>query len=79
MTAFFQWHINLRGLFNANAIRLEEQQWCYLTHSWEVKEGSYLSQGYLPEIERNSSTGVQTRLLRFQQFNHYTTRTPPAF
>ena len=25
-------------LFNAKAILLEEQWWCYLTHSWEEKE-----------------------------------------
>ena len=27
---------------------------------------SYLSQGYLPKSERNSATGVQTRVLRFR-------------
>ena len=45
-------------LFNANVI--------LVTHS------SYLSQGYLPESDRNSATGIRTR------FNHYTTRTPPC-
>ena len=34
------------GLFNAKAIHLEEQQWYYLTHSWEDKGGSYISQGF---------------------------------
>ena len=28
------WHINLRGLFNAKAILVEEKQWYYSTHSW---------------------------------------------
>ena len=39
------------------------------------------SQGHLPENERNSATGVQTRLLRFHSpsLNHYTTRTPLLF
>ncbi len=33
------WHINHCRLFNAKAILLflEEQWWCYLTHSWEDK------------------------------------------
>ena len=30
-----QWHINIRDLFNAKAILLEEQYLYYLTHSWE--------------------------------------------
>ena len=44
---FVQWCVNLRRLFNAQAILEEEQQWCYLTHSWwvgEDKGGSNLSQ-----------------------------------
>ena len=52
-------------LFNAKAIRLEEQQWCYLTHSWEDKGVHAFSQGYLSESESNSANGVRTRLLRF--------------
>ena len=28
------WHINLRGLFNAKAILVEEQELYYLIHSW---------------------------------------------
>ena len=53
-------------LFNAKAILLEEQLWYYLTHSWEDKGGSYLSQGYLSESEHNSATEVRTRVLRFR-------------
>ena len=49
------------GYFNAKAILLEEQWWCYLTHSWEDNGGSYLSQEYLSESERNSATGVRTK------------------
>ena len=30
---FVQWHINHRGLLNAKAIILEEQQWYYLTNN----------------------------------------------
>ena len=33
---FVLWHINLHGLFNTNAI-LVEQLWYYLTHNWENK------------------------------------------
>ena len=52
-------------LFNAKASFLEEQQWYYLTNSWEDRWTSYLSQGHLTESERNIVIGVQTRLLRF--------------
>ena len=39
----------------------------YLFNPWlGGKGGSYLSQGYLPESERNSATGVRTRILRFR-------------
>ena len=38
----------------------------YLTHSWEDKGVSNLSQGYLLESERNSAIGVQTHLLQFR-------------
>ena len=37
-----------------------------LTHIWEDKGVHTFSQGYLPESERNNSTEVQTRLLRFR-------------
>ena len=53
-------------LFNAKAILLEEQSWYYLTHSWKDKGVHTFPQGYLPKSERNSATGVQTRLLRFR-------------
>ena len=29
---FVKWHINLRGLFNAKAIHIEEQQYYYLAY-----------------------------------------------
>ena len=62
----FKWCISLRRLFNADAkaILVEEQLWYYLTHSWKNKGVLYLSQRYLSESERNSATGVWTRLHR---------------
>ena len=57
---------NIRWLFNDKAILLEEQQLCYLTHSLEDKGVHTFSQGYLSESERNSTTRVRTRLLRFR-------------
>ena len=42
--------MNLHGLFNTKFIRLEEQWWYCLTHSWEDKKGSYLFQGYLSKV-----------------------------
>ena len=53
-------------LFNAKAILLEEQYWYYLTHSSKDNGFFNFSQGYLLESERNSATGVRTRLLRFR-------------
>ena len=32
---FIEWHINLHELSNAKVILVKEQQWYYLTHSWE--------------------------------------------
>ena len=41
------------------------------------KGASYFSQGYLPESERNSPTGLRTHYnSAVHRFNHYTTRTP---
>ena len=69
---FIQWHIKLCGLFNAKAILLEEQQWCYLTHSWESKcicpKVNIIARLEF-ELAHYDSTG--------QRFNHYTMRTPP--
>ena len=59
---FVKWYVNHRGLFDAKVILLEEQQCCYLTHSWEDKGiHSFPTQEYLFESECNSATGVWTR------------------
>ena len=34
---FSERHINLRGLFNARFIFVEEQKWYYLIHSWVIR------------------------------------------
>ena len=47
---FVEWHINLCRLFNANAILLEEQQWYYLTHSWEDKGVHTFPKGICPKV-----------------------------
>ena len=54
------------NLFNAKAILLEEQKWYDLTHSWEDKGVHTFPKGILPESERNSVTGVRTRVQRFR-------------
>ena len=53
-------------LFNAKAILLEEQLWYYLTHSCEDKGVHTFPKEYLCESERNSATGVRTRVLWFR-------------
>ena len=38
------------GLFDPKAIFLEEQQWCYLTHSWEDKGVYTFPKGICPKV-----------------------------
>ena len=47
---------HLSGLFTGKAILVEEQQWYYLTHSWEDK-GAHAKTDY-SESENNNATGV---------------------
>ena len=53
------------GYFMPKILSLKNSSGIIQPIRWEDKGGSYLSQGYLPESERNSATGVRTRLLRF--------------
>ena len=41
--SFFWWYISLFRLFNAKGTHLEEQEWYYLTYSWEDKGGVHTS------------------------------------
>ena len=66
-------------LFNAKAIILEEQQWCYLTHSWEDKGIHTFSKGIYPKV--NVIAWLEFELAYYdstvQPFHHYTMRNPP--
>ena len=66
-------------LFNAKAILLEEQQWYYLTHSWEDKGVHTFPKGICPKV--NVIARLEYELAYYDSavhhFNHYTTRTPP--
>ena len=77
---FVEWHINLRGLFNTKAILREEQQWWYLTHSWEDKGVHTFPKGICPKL--NVIAWLEFKLAYYdsadQCFNHYITRAPPA-
>ena len=44
------WFGFFRGLFYAKAILLEEQQWYYLTHSWEDKLVHTFPKGICPKV-----------------------------
>ena len=46
---FAQWHINLRGLFNAKA-NLVEQWKYYLTHSYRDKGINSFHKGITPKV-----------------------------
>ena len=67
------------GLFNAKAILLEEQLWCYLTHSWEDKGVHTFPKGICPKV--NVIARLEYKLAYYDSavycFNHYTMRTPP--
>ena len=47
-------NINLRGLFNAKAILIEEQKWYSLTHSWGGDKNIRL------QVNLNKAMGVRT-------------------
>ena len=71
--------MNCHGLFNAKAILLEEQQWYYLTHSWEDKGVHTFPRGICPKV--NVKAQLEFELAYYNSavncFNHYTTRTSP--
>ena len=80
------WYLLFNGistlfrLFNAKAILLEEQWWCYLTHSWEDKGVHTFLKGICPKV--NVIARLEYELTYYDsavhRFNHYTTRTPPV-
>ena len=78
---FVQRHINLCGSFNAKAILLVEQQWCYLTHSWEDKGVHTFSKDICPKVIIILRLDFKPAYYdsRVQHFNHYITRTPPRY
>ena len=66
-------------LFNAKAILREEQQWYYLTHSWEDKGVHTFPKGICPKV--NVIVRLEYELAYYHsavhRFNHYTMWTPP--
>ena len=66
-------------LFNAKSILLEEQQWHYLTHSWEDKGVHTFPEGICPKV--NVIARLEYELAFYdsavRRFNHYTTMTTP--
>ena len=72
--------MNLRQLFNAKAILLEEQQWCYLTPSW-LDNGAHI----FPKcvcLKVNVIVQLEFEIAYYdsavQHFNHYTMITPAS-
>ena len=66
-------------LFNANVTLVEEEEWYYLTHSWEDKGVDTFPKGICPKV-------IVIGRLEFElayydsavhRFNRYTTTTPP--
>ena len=79
LVSLFNGISTLFRLFNAKAILLEEQQWYYLTHSWEDKGVHTFPKGICPKV--NVIARLEYELAYYDsavhRFNHYTTRTPP--
>ena len=77
LVSLFNGISTLFRLFNAKAIILEEQQWYYLTHSWEDKRVHTFSKGICPKV--NVIARLEYELAYYDSavhgFNHYTTRT----
>ena len=78
LVSLFNGISTLFRLFNAKAIFLEEQQWYYLTHSWEDKGVHTFPKGICPKV--NVIARLEYELAYYDSavhhFNHYTTRTP---
>ena len=66
-------------LYNAKSILLEEQQWYYLTNSWEDKGVHTCPKGICKK--GNVIARLEYELAYYDsavnRFKHYTTRTPP--
>ena len=71
----------IRGLFNAKVMLLEEQQYCYLTHSWDDKGIHAFSKGICPKGKVIAQLEFEFAYYdsAVQQFNHYNTMTPPIY
>ena len=76
--------VGLISLFNGIStfvgyLMPEEQQWYYLTHSWEDKGVHTFPKGICPKA--NVIAWLEYELAYYNsavhRFNHYTTRTPP--
>ena len=59
-------------LFNAKAILPEEQQWYYLTHSWEDKVAHTFPKGICPKVIARLEYELAYYDSAVQHFNHYT-------
>ena len=79
LVSLFNGISTLNRLFNAKDILLEEQQWYYLTHSWEDKGVHTFPKGICPKV--NVIARLEYELAYYDsavhRFNHYTTKTPP--
>ena len=75
---FVQWHINLPGLCNTEAIILQGQYWYYLTHRWGYK-GLYTFPRSI-SFKKNVIALLEFELIyydvRLHLVSHSTTETP---
>ena len=78
LVSLFNGISTLFRLFNAKAILLEEQEWYYLTHSWEDKGVHTFPKGIWPKM--NVIARLEYEFAYYDsavhRFNHYNTRTP---
>ena len=74
---FDKCHINLHGVFNAEAIYVEEQLWYYLTQSWEYK--GFHTHPLVTSLKENVLARLEFELAYFApavlHFNNYAMET----
>ena len=79
LVSLFNGISTLSRLFNAKAILLEEQEWYYLTHSWEDKGVHTFPKGICPKVNIIARLAYELAYYdsAVQLVNHYTTRRNP--
>ena len=76
---FVQWHINLRGLFNAETILVDKRLWYYLTHNLRDKAFHNLLNVICSKVYVMEQLGFEPAYydVTVKDVSHNTSRTSP--